>query len=47
VAIAGATKSTYKLVAADKGKFVRVLVTAKNAVGTGLSLSKTTATKIG
>ena len=47
VAIAGATKSTYKLVSADKGKYVRVLVTAKNAVGTGLSLSKTTATKIG
>jgi hypothetical protein len=47
VAIAGATKSTYKLGSADKGKYVRVLVTAKNTVGTGLSLSKTTATKIG
>ncbi|MEY2677190.1 MAG: Stenotrophomonas phage [Actinomycetota bacterium] len=45
--IAGATKSTYKLVAADKGKYVRVLVTAKNPVGTAYSLSKTTVTKIG
>ena len=47
VAIAGAIKSTYKLVAADKGKYVRVLVTAKNPVGTAYSLSKTTVIKIG
>ena len=46
-AISGATKSTYKLAAADKGKYVRVLVTAKNAAGTGLSLSKTTTIKVG
>ena len=46
-AIAGGTKSTYKLANADKGKYVRVLVTAKNAAGTGLSLSKTTTTKVG
>lgn len=46
-AISGGTKSTYKLAAADKGKYVRVLVTAKNAAGTGLSLSKTTTTKVG
>ena len=45
--IAGKTLSTYKLVAADKGKFVRVLVTATNPAGTGLSLSKSTAAKIG
>lgn len=45
--ITGKTLPTYKLVAADKGKFVRVLVTATNPAGTGLSLSKSTATKIG
>jgi hypothetical protein len=45
--IAGATTSTHKLVAADKGKYVRALVTATNPAGTGLSLSKSTATKIG
>jgi hypothetical protein len=45
--IAGATTSTHKVVAADKGKFVRVLVTATNPAGTGFSLSKSTATKIG
>ena len=44
--IAGKTASTYTLAAADKGKFVRVLVTATNKVGTGLSLSKSTA-KVG
>lgn len=38
--------ASYKPVAADKGKYLRVLITGKNAVGTGLSLSKTTA-KIG
>ena len=42
-AIAKATKETYKLTSADAGKYVRVLVTAKNSVGTSLSLSKTTA----
>jgi len=40
--ISGATKSTYKLTSADVGKFVRVLVTAKNSAGTSYSLSKTT-----
>jgi hypothetical protein len=45
-AIAGGTKSSYKLAKSDKGKYVRVLVTAKNAAGTGLSLSKSTA-KVG
>jgi hypothetical protein len=43
VAISGGTKSTYKLASADVGKYVRVLVTAKNSAGTTLSLSKTTA----
>jgi hypothetical protein len=41
--ISAATKSTYKLTSADVGKYVRVLVTAKNSAGTTLSLSKTTA----
>lgn len=45
-AIAGGTKSTYKLAKSDKGKYIRVLVTAKNSAGTGLSLSKSTA-KVG
>ena len=43
VAIAGKTKSTYKLVAAAKGKFIRVAVTASNTAGTAYSISKTTA----
>ncbi len=47
VVIAGKTAQTYTLAAADKGKFVRVLVTATNPAGVGLSLSKSTATKIG
>lgn len=42
-AISGATKATYKLVAKDKGKFVRVMVTARNSVGSKISLSKSTA----
>ena len=41
--ISGATKSTYKLTTSDAGKWVRALVTAKNAAGTAYSLSKTTA----
>ena len=41
-AISGGTKSTYKLASADVGKYVRVLVTAKNSAGSTLSLSKTT-----
>jgi hypothetical protein len=40
--ISGATKSTYKLASADVGKYVRVLITAKNSAGTAYSLSKTT-----
>jgi hypothetical protein len=45
--ISGATKSVYKLAKADKGKYVRVLVTAKNAAGTAMSLSKSTSLKVG
>lgn len=40
--ISGATKSTYKLAKSDIGKYVRVLITAKNTAGTAYSLSKTT-----
>ena len=42
-AISGAASSTYKLTSADTGKYVRVLITAKNAAGTAYSLSKTSA----
>jgi hypothetical protein len=41
-AIAGKTAKTYKLVAADKGKYIRVAVTAKNTGATAYSISKTT-----
>jgi hypothetical protein len=45
-AISGGTKSTYKLASADAGKYVRVLVTAKNSKGSSYSLSKSTAAKV-
>ena len=38
-AIAGATASSYPLVAADAGRFVRVVVTASNGAGSGSSAS--------
>lgn len=41
-AISGGSKSTYKLTKSDIGKYVRVLITAKNSAGTAYSLSKTT-----
>ena len=44
--ISGAAKSTYKLTKTDIGKYVRVLVTAKNTAGSALSLSKTTSKKV-
>lgn len=44
--ISGATKSAYKLAKADIGKYVRVLVTAKNSKGSSYSLSKTTSVKV-
>lgn len=40
--ISGKTSKTYKLVAADKGKYIRVGVTATNTGATGYSISKTT-----
>ena len=45
-AISGGTKSTYKLASADVGKYVRVLVTAKNSKGYAYSLSKSTTGKV-
>ena len=45
-AISKATASTYKLVAADKGKYVRALVKATNSKGSKYSLTPTTA-KVG
>jgi hypothetical protein len=44
--ISGATKSSYKLAKADIGKYVRVLVTAKNSKGSSYSLSKSTTGKV-
>ena len=41
--IVGKTTSSYKLTSTDVGKYIRVLVTAKNSKGTKYSLSKTTA----
>ena len=41
--IVGKTASTYKLTTTDVGKYIRVLVTAKNSKGTKYSLTKTTA----
>lgn len=40
--ISGKTAKTYKLTAADKGKFIRVGVKATNTGATGYSISKTT-----
>jgi hypothetical protein len=45
-AISKATAASYKLVAADKGKYVRAQVTATNSAGAKLSLTKTSA-KVG
>jgi len=46
VAIAGQKSSSYKLTKADKGKYIRVLITATNSAGTTLSLSKSTTGKV-
>ena len=46
LAIAKATAASYKLVAADKGKFVTVQVTATNSAGHAISLAKSSA-KVG
>ena len=44
--ISGATSSTYKVASADLGKYVRVLVIAKNSKGYAYSLSKSTTVKV-
>jgi hypothetical protein len=46
VAIANQKSSSYKLTKADKGKYIRVLITATNSAGTTLSLSKSTTGKV-
>ena len=46
VAIKGATKSTYKLVSADSGKYVRVAVTARNSKGSATTTTKSTSNKV-
>ncbi|MCX8530314.1 MAG: hypothetical protein ORN27_09670 [Rhodoluna sp.] len=43
--IAGATTASHKVVTADVGKYLRVLVTARNSKGSTLSLSKSTTAK--
>ncbi|MFM8927549.1 MAG: hypothetical protein ACKOFA_05040 [Rhodoluna sp.] len=45
--IAGKTSTIYKLVAADKGKYVRAMVTATNSVGSSYSTTKSTSVKVG
>jgi hypothetical protein len=42
VTISGATKATYKAVAADKGKYLRLRVKAQNESGTVYRWSKAT-----
>ena len=41
--ISKATATSYKLVAADKGKYIRAMVTVTNSAGTKYSLTKTSA----
>jgi hypothetical protein len=45
--ISGRTASSYKLTRTDKGKFIRVMVTATNSKGSAMTLSKTTTKKVG
>ena len=40
-AISGATKASYKIAKADKGKFVALMVTARNTAGTAMFITKT------
>lgn len=46
VLISGKTSSIYKLVSADKGKYIRATITATNVAGTAYSTSKSTTTKV-
>ena len=45
-AISGKTSSSLKLTKSEKGKFIRVMVTATNSKGVAYSTSKTTAKKV-
>ena len=45
--IAGKTASSLKLTKTEKGKFIRVMVTATNSKGSAMTLSKTTTKKVG
>jgi hypothetical protein len=45
--ISGKTSSSLKLTKSDKGKYIRVMITAKNAQGFAYSMSKTTTKKVG
>lgn len=44
--ISGKTKSSLKLSKSDRGKYIRVMVTAKNSKGTTYNTSKTTTKKV-
>jgi len=46
VVISGQTALTHKLVAADKGKYIRAMVTATNSAGSAISTTKSS-TKVG
>jgi hypothetical protein len=46
VTISGKTTSTYKLTKTDKGKYIRVMVTATNSKGSTYNVSKTTTKKV-
>jgi hypothetical protein len=45
--ITGKTASSLKLTKTEKGKFIRVMVTATNSKGSAMTLSKTTTKKVG
>ena len=47
VVISGKTSSTLKLTKTDRGKYIRVMITAKNSKGTAYSLSKSTIRRVG
>jgi hypothetical protein len=47
VVISGKTSSSLKLTKTDKGKYIRVMVTAKNSKGSTYNMSKSTTKKVG
>ncbi|MEY3934523.1 MAG: hypothetical protein RLZZ606_1122, partial [Actinomycetota bacterium] len=44
--ISGKTSSSLKLSKSDKGKYIRVMITAKNSKGYAYSMSKSTTKKV-